>query len=230
MGKKKILVVDDEKDIRNIISIYLENNDFQSIQAENGEEALRLLNYGEIDLVILDIMMPNIDGLSLCMKIRENSNIPIIMLSAKDQDMDKVIGLTSGADDYLTKPFNPIELIARVRAQLRRYNEFNPYQINNEILKYDNFVLNLSTHKLLKNDEEIILTPTEFKILKLLLTNRGIVFSTEKIFERIWGEDNFDVDNTVMVHIRNLRDKIEDDNKSPKYIKTVWGVGYKFGE
>ena len=225
-----ILVVDDEKEIRDAIEIYLRGENYKVYKAGDGIEALDILNEHEIHVIILDIMMPKLDGIRTCMKIREKNNIPIIMLSAKDQDMDKVIGLTSGADDYLTKPFNPIELIARVRAQLRRYNEFNPYQINNEILKYDNFVLNLSTHKLLKNDEEIRLTPTEFKILKLLWTNRGIVFSTEKIFERIWGEDNFDVDNTVMVHIRNLRDKIEDDNKSPKYIKTVWGVGYKFGE
>lgn len=230
MGKKKILVVDDEKDIRNIVSIYLENNDFEPLQAESGEKALELMSSETIDLAILDVMMPDMDGITLCMKIREKTNIPIIMLSAKDEDMDKVMGLTSGADDYVAKPFNPIELLARVRSQLRRFNELNPCQMNNEILKYDNFILNLSTHKLLKNDEEIRLTPTEFKILKLLWVNRGIVFSTEKIFERIWGEDNFDVDNTVMVHIRNLRDKIEDDKKKPKCIKTVWGVGYKFGE
>ena len=152
------------------------------------------------------------------------------MLSAKNQDMDKVMGLTCGADDYIAKPFNPIELLARVRAQLRRVNEFNSVQMNCEVLKYDDFILNLSTHKLIKKGEEIRLTPTEFKILKLLWINRGIVFSTEKIFERIWGEEEFEVDNTVMVHIRNLRDKIEDDNKHPKYIKTVWGVGYKFGD
>ena len=140
------------------------------------------------------------------------------------------MGLTCGADDYLAKPFNPIELLARVRSQLRRFNELNPVQINSEVLKYDDFLLNLSTHSLLKKDEEIRLTPTEFKILKLLWINRGIVFSTEKIYERIWGEEEFEVDNTVMVHIRNLRDKIEEDNRKPRYIKTVWGVGYKFGE
>ncbi|GEA30892.1 response regulator transcription factor [Clostridium diolis] len=230
MSKKKILIVDDEYDIRNIVSIYLENNDFETVQAESGHVALEIIDKGKIDLAILDVMMPDTDGITLCIKIREKTNMPIIMLSAKDQDMDKVIGLTCGADDYIAKPFNPIELLARVRAQLRRFIDLNPVQINSEVLKYDDFTLNLSTHKLIKKDEEVRLTPTEFKILKLLLINKGIVFSTEKIFEKIWGEEEFEVDNTVMVHIRNLRDKIEEDNRNPKYIKTVWGVGYKFGD
>ncbi len=230
MSKKKILIVDDEYDIRNIVSIYLENNDFQTVQAESGHAALEIIDKDRIDLAILDVMMPDMDGITLCIKIREKTNMPIIMLSAKDQDMDKVIGLTCGADDYIAKPFNPIELLARVRAQLRRFIDLNPVQINSEVLKYDDFTLNLSTHKLIKKDEEVRLTPTEFKILKLLWINKGIVFSTEKIFEKIWGEEEFEVDNTVMVHIRNLRDKIEEDNRNPKYIKTVWGVGYKFGD
>lgn len=230
MSKKKILIVDDEADIRNIVSIYLENNDFETLKADSGSKALEIIKSEKVELAILDIMMPDMDGITLCIKIREITNIPIIMLSAKDTDMDKVMGLTSGADDYIAKPFNPIELLARVRAQIRRFNEFNIAQINSEILRYDECKLDLNTHKLVKNDEEIRLTPTEFKILKLLWVNRGIVFSTEKIFEKIWGEEEFEVDNTVMVHIRNLRDKIEDDNKKPKYIKTVWGVGYKFGD
>ncbi|NRT33014.1 response regulator transcription factor [Clostridium beijerinckii] len=230
MSKKKILIVDDEYDIRNIVSIYLENNDFETVQAESGHAALEIIDKDRIDLAILDVMMPDMDGITLCIKIREKTNMPIIMLSAKDQDMDKVIGLTCGADDYIAKPFNPIELLARVRAQLRRFIDLNPVQINSEVLKYDDFTLNLSTHKLIKKDEEVRLTPTEFKILKLLWINKGIVFSTEKIFEKIWGEEEFEVDNTVMVHIRNLRDKIEEDNRNPKYIKTVWGVGYKFGD
>lgn len=230
MSKKNILIVDDEQDIRNIVSIYLENNDFETVQAESGHAALEIIDKEKIDLAILDVMIPDMDGITLCIKIREKTNMPVIMLSAKDQDMDKVMGLTCGADDYIAKPFNPIELLARVRAQLRRFNELNPVQINSEVIKYDDFTLNISTHKLMKKHEEIRLTPTEFKILKLLWTNRGIVFSTEKIFERIWGEEEFEVDNTVMVHIRNLRDKIEEDNKKPKYIKTVWGVGYKFGD
>ena len=190
MNKKKILIVDDEQDITHIVSIYLENNDFETVKAESGKVALEILNNEKIDLAILDVMMPEMDGITLCIKIREKTNIPIIMLSAKDQDMDKVMGLTCGADDYLAKPFNPIELLARVRSQLRRFNELNPVQINSEVLKYDDFLLNLSTHSLLKKDEEIRLTPTEFKILKLLWINRGIVFSTEKIYERIWGEES----------------------------------------
>lgn len=230
MSKKKILIVDDEADIRNIVSIYLENNDFETLKADSGSKALEIIKSEKVELAILDVMMPDMDGITLCIKIREITNISIIMLSAKDTDMDKVMGLTSGADDYIAKPFNPIELLARVRAQIRRFNEFNIAQINSEVLRYDECKLDLNTHRLVKNDEEIRLTPTEFKILKLLWVNRGIVFSTEKIFERIWGEEEFEVDNTVMVHIRNLRDKIEDDNKKPKYIKTVWGVGYKFGE
>ena len=230
MSKKKILIVDDEADIRNIVSIYLENNDFETLKADSGSKALEIIKSEKVELAILDVMMPDMDGITLCIKIREITNIPIIMLSAKDTDMDKVMGLTSGADDYIAKPFNPIELLARVRAQIRRFNEFNIAQINSEVLRYDECKLDLNTHKLVKNDEEIRLTPTEFKILKLLWVNRGIVFSTEKIFEKIWGEEEFEVDNTVMVHIRNLRDKIEDDNKKPKYIKTVWGVGYKFGD
>lgn len=230
MSNQKILIVDDEKDIRNIISIYLESNGYTTMEAENGKEALKALEEENIDLAILDIMLPDIDGINLCLKIRANKNIPIIMLSAKDQEMDIVLGLTSGADDYIAKPFNSVELLARVRTQLRRFKELNPNRLNSQILQYKNLKLDLDTHKLMKNDEEIRLTPTEFKILNLLWKNKGIVFSTEKIYQRIWREENFEIDNTVMVHIRNLRDKIEDDNKNPLFIQTVWGVGYKFGE
>jgi DNA-binding response OmpR family regulator len=150
MSKKKILIVDDEQDIRNIVSIYLENNDFETVQAESGYKALEIIDNEKIELAILDVMMPDMDGITLCIKIREKTNMPIIMLSAKDQDMDKVMGLTCGADDYIAKPFNPIELLARVRAQLRRFNELNAVQMNCEVLKYDDFILNLSTHKLIK--------------------------------------------------------------------------------
>jgi DNA-binding response OmpR family regulator len=230
MSNEKILVVDDEKDIRDIVGIYLESNGYASIKAENGKEALELLEKENTDLALLDIMLPDIDGISLCLKIRANKNIPIIMLSAKDQEMDIVMGLTSGADDYIAKPFNPVELLARVRAQLRRFKELNPDQINGQILKYQNLKLDLDTHKLTKNNEEIRLTPTEFKILNLLWRNKGIVFSTEKIYQRVWQEEDFEIDNTVMVHIRNLRDKVEDNNKKPLFIQTVWGIGYKFGE
>jgi len=230
MSQENILVVDDEKDIRDIVGIYLESNGYKTVKAENGKEALELINKEIIDLAILDIMLPDIDGNGLCIKIRESKNVPIIMLSAKDQEMDIVMGLTSGADDYIAKPFNPVELLARVRAQLRRFKELNPDQINGQYLKYLNLKLDLDTHKLTKNGEEIRLTPTEFKILSLMWKNKGLVFSTEKIYQKIWQEENFEIDNTVMVHIRNLRDKIENDNKKPLFIQTVWGVGYKFGE
>lgn len=230
MSKEKILIVDDEEDIRNIVGIYLEGNGLNTIKVSNGSDALDLIDNEQIDLVILDVMMPDMDGIKLCMKIRGKSNVPIIILSAKDQDMDKVMGLTVGADDYISKPFNPIELLARVRAQLRRFKELNNIRVNNEVLQYDNLLLNLSTHILMKNNEEIRLTPIEFKILKLLWINKGIVFSTELIYEKVWGECDFEIDNTVMVHIRNLREKIEDDRKNPKFIKTVWGIGYKFKE
>ena len=230
MSNENIMVVDDEKDIRDILGIYLDSNGYRTIKVENGKKALEILDKESIDLAILDIMLPDIDGIGLCIKIRANKNIPIIMLSAKDQEIDIVMGLTSGADDYIAKPFNPVELLARVRAQLRRFKELNPDQSNGQSLKYQNLELNLDTHKLIKNNEEIRLTPTEFKILSLMWKNKGIVFSTEKIYQRVWHEDDFEIDNTVMVHIRNLRDKIEDDNKKPLFIQTVWGVGYKFGE
>lgn len=230
MSNQKILIVDDEEDIRNIVGIYLESNGYITIKAKNGKGALEALEKENIDLALLDIMLPDIDGINLCLKIRESKNIPIIMLSAKDQKMDIVLGLTSGADDYIAKPFNSVELLARVRAQLRRFKELNPDHTNNQILEYQNLKLDLDTHKLIKNDEEIRLTPTEFKILNLLWKNKGIIFSTEKIYQKIWREEDFEIDNTVMVHIRNLRDKIEDNNKNPLFIQTVWGVGYKFGD
>lgn len=227
--EQKVLIVDDEEDIRRIVMIYLESNGIKAVQASGGKEALALLKKEPIDLVICDVMMPDMDGITLCLKIREQRNVPVIMLSAKDQDMDKVMGLTAGADDYVAKPFNPVELLARVRAQLRRYHELNPANRMENELRYDNLTLLLDSHKLLKDGEEIRLTPTEFKIIKLLWTNQGMVFSTEHIFEKIWGEEEFEIDNTVMVHIKNLREKIEEDKRKPQFIRTVWGVGYKFG-
>ena len=225
-----ILVVDDERDIREILGVYLTNSGYEVKKAKSGEKALELLEENKTDLAILDVMMPDMDGITLCMKIREHRNIPILMLSAKDQDMDKVIGLSAGADDYLAKPFNPVELLARVRAQLRRFHELNPVIGTDTTLKYEGLALSLDTHRVVREGEEIRLTPTEFKILQLLWQNRGIVFSTDRIYNRIWIEAEYEVDNTVMVHIRNLREKIEKDKKNPIYVKTVWGVGYKFGE
>ena len=223
-----ILVVDDEEDIRELVGIYLKNEGMQVCKAANGKEALEYLEKMDIDLAILDIMMADMDGITLCMEIRKKSNLPIIMLSAKDQDMDKVLGLTAGADDYLAKPFNPIELVARVKAQLRRSKEFN-HSVAKNVLEYMDLSMNLETHRVFLNAKEIFLTPKEFAILELLWKNKGNVFSTEHIYNTLWSEEEaYDTNNVVMVNIRNLRSKIESDVKNPRYIKTVWGVGYKF--
>lgn len=223
-----ILVVDDEEDIRELVGIYLKNEGFKVYKAADGQEALKCLDDMQIDLAILDVMMADMDGIALCLEIRKKSNIPIIMLSAKDQDMDKVIGLSAGADDYLAKPFNPVELVARVKAQLRRFNDFNERKPSS-ILEYMDLSMNLETHRVFTNSKEIWLTPKEFAILELLWKNKGNVFSTEHIYNTLWSEEEaYDINNVVMVHIRNLRSKIEPDIKNPQYVKTVWGVGYKF--
>lgn len=223
-----ILVVDDEEDIRELVGIYLKNEGFKVYKAADGQEALKCLDDMQIDLAILDVMMSDMDGIALCLEIRKKSNIPIIMLSAKDQDMDKVIGLSAGADDYLAKPFNPVELVARVKAQLRRFNDFNERKPSS-ILEYMDLSLNLETHRVFANSKEIWFTPKEFAILELLWKNKGNVFSTEHIYNTLWSEEEaYDINNVVMVHIRNLRSKIEPDIKNPQYVKTVWGVGYKF--
>ena len=223
-----ILVVDDEEDIRELVGIYLKNEGFKVYKAADGQEALKCLDDMQIDLAILDVMMSDMDGIALCLEIRKKSNIPIIMLSAKDQDMDKVIGLSAGADDYLAKPFNPVELVARVKAQLRRFNDFNERKPSS-ILEYMDLSMNLETHRVFANSKEIWLTLKEFAILELLWKNKGNVFSTEHIYNTLWSEEEaYDINNVVMVHIRNLRSKIEPDIKNPQYVKTVWGVGYKF--
>lgn len=234
MSKERILIVDDEKEIRDLIDIYLKGEDYETIKAENGEEALKLLEENDVDLIILDIMMPKVNGIEACLKIREQREMPIIMLSAKSEDMDKILGLNTGADDYLTKPFNPLELVARVKSQLRKYKRFNrltsQLEMENKqenILEIDELIVNLETHEIFKDGKEIKLTPTEFDILVLLGENRGKVFSIENIYNSVWKQDFMQSDNTVMVHIRKVREKIEDDPRNPKYIKTVWGVGYK---
>ncbi|NMM63964.1 response regulator transcription factor [Clostridium sp. P21] len=229
MTKETILVVDDEKEIRNLIGIYLENEGYKVIKASDGLEALKILKSQQVHLIILDIMMPNMDGMEACMKIREHKNMPIIMLSAKSEDMDKIMGLTTGADDYITKPFNPLELIARAKSQLRRYTKLNNSgeSISSDIIEIDDLSINVSTHEVKIGEKLVNLTRREFDILELLAKNRGIVFSTEKIYERVWNEEFYQSDNTVMVHIRKIREKIEENSRKPKYIKTVWGVGYK---
>lgn len=224
----KILIVDDDKDIRKLVRIYLENEGFQAVMTETAIEALKVLEKEQIDLILLDVMMPEMDGIEACMKIREERNMPIIMLSAKSEDMDKIQGLASGADDYLTKPFNPLELIARVKSQLRRYRKYNtsPEADRDEIIIGD-LIINTDTRQVWVRGEEIRLTPKEFDILELLARNKGMVMSVPKIYEAVWKEDFFKSDNTVMVHITKIREKIEKDPKRPIYIKTIWGVGYK---
>ncbi|MDA2599054.1 MULTISPECIES: response regulator transcription factor [Bacillus cereus group] len=229
MSKETIMVVDDEKEIRELIAIYLKNEGYRVLQAENGEEGLELLKKNEVHLIVLDIMMPKIDGIHMCMKVREIAEMPIIMLSAKTQDMDKILGLTTGADDYVTKPFNPLELIARIKSQLRRYMKMNggiSVQNENEV-EIGDMKINITTHKVTIADQEVKLTPREFAILELLARNQGMVMSAEQIYERVWKEEAFQSDNTVMVHIRKIREKIEENPRKPRYVKTVWGVGYK---
>lgn len=230
MDKETVLIVDDEKEIRELIEIYLKNEGYEVIMATTGLEAIQTVNQRCVDLIILDIMMPVVNGVDACIKIREQHNVPIIMLSAKVEDIDKILGLSVGADDYLAKPFNPLELIARVKAQLRRYKKLNTGDTSQKILEEGNLKMNLETSKVYKNSIEVNLTPTEFNILKLLWVNKGIVFKIETIYERVWEQEYFDNNNTVMVHIRKLREKIEDNPRIPDYIFTVWGVGYKFGE
>lgn len=224
----KILIVDDDAEIRKVTGIYLENEGFEILKAENGQEALKIIKESEVDLVLLDIMMPGIDGIEVCMKIRESNLMPIIFLSAKAEDLDKIHGLTSGADDYIAKPFNAMELIARVKSQLRRYTKYsNTHAISKNIIEIGNLTINIDTRLVYVGGEEVRLTPKEFDILELLARNKGIVFSIEKIYERVWGEEFYKSDNTVMVHITKIREKLEEDPKHPMYIKTIWGVGYK---
>jgi two-component system response regulator VanR len=228
MGKETILIVDDEMEIQNLIEIYLRNEGYQILKASNGKEVLSVLKKHTVHLIILDIMMPEMDGIQVCLKIREVQHMPIIFLSAKGHDMDKILGLSSGADDYMTKPFNPLELVARVKSQLRRYMKFNDQspKPGNEI-EIDDLVIDTASHEVRVKGVEVKLTPREFDILELLARNRGIVFSIEKIYEVVWKDPYFESDNTVMVHIRKIREKIEENPRKPKYIKTVWGVGYK---
>lgn len=226
--KKYILIVDDDENIRNLLSIYLENEGFNTIKAENAKEALEILEEKEIELILLDIMMPQIDGIDACMRIRKDKNMPIIMISAKSEDMDKIHGLTAGADDYITKPFNPLELIARVKAQLRRYDKYNTGNNNSKVtIEIGDLTINTDTRQVWIGEKEVRLTPKEFDILELLARNKGIVLSIRKIYEEVWKEEFFKADNTVTVHITNLREKIEADPKAPVYIKTIWGAGYK---
>ena len=224
-----ILVVDDDKEIVESIEIYLKNEGFNIYKAYNGLEALEILMEEEIHLILMDIMMPKLDGIKATIKIREEKNIPIILVSAKSEDTDKIIGLNIGADDYITKPFNLLELVARVKSNLRRYITLGNYnnENNKDILKSGGLELDTSTKEVKVDGEVVKITPIEFKILKLLLANKGRVFSIDEIYEKVWNEESFNVENTVAVHIRRIREKIEINPKEPRYLKVVWGVGYK---
>ena len=223
-----ILVCDDDKEIVEAISIYLKQEGYNIVSAYNGKEALEVMEREEIHLIILDIMMPELDGIHALLKLRENSSIPVILLSAKSEDVDKILGLNVGADDYVTKPFNPLELIARVKSQLRRYTKLGGIEQNNDNLLINGSIAMDREQKIVTVDgESVKLTPTEFKILQLLMENVGTVFSSAQIYERIWEEDAYATDNIVSVHIRRIREKIEIDPKNPDYIKVMWGVGYR---
>ncbi|OEH86391.1 DNA-binding response regulator [Desulfuribacillus stibiiarsenatis] len=222
-----ILVCDDDKAIVDAIGIYLENEGYKIFKAFNGLEAIELIGQHKIHLIIMDIMMPNMDGIRATRKIREDNNIPVVMLSAKSEDTDKILGLNMGADDYITKPFNPLELIARVKSQLRRYTTLGSLETKSNVYRTGELVVDDETKTITVDGEEVHLTPVQYKILKLLITNAGRVFSIEEIYEKVWKETAFSPENTVTVHIRKIREKIEINPKEPKYLKVVWGIGYK---
>jgi len=224
-----ILIVDDEKEIADLVEVILKNEGYEVLKFYDSRlAAMEIEKNKSMDLAILDVMMPGIDGFTLCAKIREKYTYPIIMLTARVGDVDKITGLTIGADDYVTKPFNPLELLARVKAQLRRYQRYSVMgQANNEIFEGHGLSINRQEHTVTLFEEPVILTPTEFEILWLLCENAGNVVSSEKIFETVWKEDYLDSNNTVMVHIRRIREKLKEPARNPRIIKTVWGVGYK---
>jgi len=227
----RVLVVDDEHEIADLIEVYLQNENYEVFKFYSAKEALACIEATELDLAILDIMLPDISGFTLCQKIREQHTYPIIMLTAKDEETDKITGLTLGADDYITKPFRPLEMVARVKAQLRRYKKYNPAQAapaNEPVIVHSGLVMDVNTHECLLNEKSLELTPTEFSILRILLERKGSVVSAEDLFHEIWKDEYYSKsNNTITVHIRHLREKMGDTVENPKYIKTVWGVGYK---
>jgi DNA-binding response OmpR family regulator len=258
MERRKVLIVDDDREIVDLIELYLAGESYDILKAYDGQEGLAILARENVSLLALDVMMPRLDGIAVCRRAREKSNIPIILITAKAQPLERVLGLAAGADESITKPFHPLELVARIKAQMRRYTELNPYYGSDggavaggegsgggvgvgggmgsgaregggaveEIIVKD-LVISPAEHTVTRNEEQIQLTPKEFKILCLLARHRGQVFSSEQLFASVWREEAFEQDNTVMVHIRKLRDKLGDDARKPKYIYTVWGVGYK---
>ena len=230
MTKKQntILVCDDDKEIVDAIEIYLSQEGYRILKAYDGLQAVEMLEREDVQLLLIDIMMPKLDGLRATLKIREKSSIPIIILSAKSEDADKILGLNIGADDYVTKPFNPLELVARVKSQLRRYTKLgNAAGENQKVYQTGGLVINDDLKEVTVDGEPVKLTPIEYNILLLLVKNQGKVFSINQIYESIWNEDAIGADNTVAVHIRHIREKIEINAKEPRYLKVVWGIGYK---
>jgi DNA-binding response OmpR family regulator len=227
MEQRVVLVVDDDKEIRDAIEIYLKQENISVLKAQDGLEALKTLESSPVHLIILDIMMPRLDGIAATFKIREQRNLPILILSAKSEDSDKILGLHVGADDYVTKPFNPMELVARVKSLLRRYVVFGSYEGDKKTIDLRGLALNEEGKEVTVNGEPAKLTPIEYKIVELLMTNAGRVFSIQEIYERVWKEPGYNAENTVAVHIRKIREKIEIDPKNPRYLKVVWGIGYK---
>ncbi len=228
----RILVVDDEKEIADLIEVYLRNENYEVYKFYTGREALACTEKEEMDLALLDIMLPDINGFTVCQKIREKYTYPIIMLTAKDEEIDKITGLSLGADDYITKPFRPLEMVARVKAQLRRYKRYNQNSLQREeeaeVLLHGGLVMNVKTHICCLNERELVLTPTEFDILRILLERKGEVVSTESLFHEIWKDEYYSkAGNSITVHIRHLREKMNDTAENPKYIRTIWGVGYR---
>ncbi len=222
-----ILIVDDDREIVDSIGIFLSGEGYTVLKAYDGIEALDILSETQVHLMILDIMMPKLDGIKTLMKLRESRNIPVILLSAKSEDADKILGLTAGADDYVTKPFNPSELVARVKSQLRRYTTLGSIGKQNGEIVIDGLSVNTENKTVKVDGEDVRLTPLEYKILELLVRNRGRVFSAEDIYSNVWNEETVVGDNTIAVHIRHIREKIEINPKEPKYLKVVWGIGYK---
>ena len=229
----KILIVDDETAIADLVEVYLQNENYTVFKYYTAGDALACVEREELDLAILDIMLPDMSGYDLCRRIRQNHTYPVIMLTARDEEMDKITGLTLGADDYITKPFRPLELVARVKAQLRRYKRYNPAsaavpEAEDDVLSHAGLMLNVRTHECLLNERPLTLTPTEFSILRILLESKGNVVSAEELFHQIWQDEYYSKsNNTITVHIRHLREKLGDTVEKPNYIRTIWGVGYK---
>lgn len=222
-----VLICDDERDIVEALSLYLKNEGYTIFPAYNGKEAVDVVRTEEIHLILMDIMMPQMDGIQAAVKIRETSNSPILFLTAKGEDQDKIIGLTVGADDYITKPFNPLEVVARVKSHLRRYTQLGSYAVEKDIWKTGGLALDDVRKEVSVDGESVRLTPVEYKILRFLMKDMGRVFSIEQIYENVWEEPSYNVENTVAVHIRRIREKIEINPKEPRYLKVVWGIGYK---